>query len=425
MFRYLVNKNKKYFFVGFGLLILFSLERPILARLVIYNTDLAKGKLDFSWLNLFVPNILYLVFYFITNYYSELFLDKFEIKSRHGLNCDIYRSLIKNQRTMKKSEISTIFTNDIAIICGDYLKALVSVVYLLISFLGSAMLIFSINIKILLYLLLISFVTLYLQRKIAKKMEDQQLIFNRKVSDIVNIVNETFSSIGQIRIYKLDEKFNRKFEKRSKKATDKLYNLSVSEDLVEVVNQFSATLIEVGLYVLGVVLIIKSELSVQELLGLVVTTATITYPIYSFSRTSAKFSKTKKIREKLMAIIDWKDTENIAKEKIEKIENIKIKAYQGKYEDKFVNKELDFDINKGEKVLIQGENGAGKSTFLLSLLGFHENYGGEILYNNLDIGKITKGSLWDNISYVSQKNLVFEENLRDNIILDKKFDKEK
>ncbi|WP_243344437.1 ABC transporter transmembrane domain-containing protein [Anaerococcus sp. AGMB09787] len=102
--------------------------------------------------------------------------------------------------------------------------------------------------------------------------------FNKKVTGIIGSVNETFSSIGQIRIYRLEDRLIKKFKNKSQEACKNLYDLTLSEDLVEVVNQFSATLIEVGLYVLGVLLILRNELSINALLSLVVTSSTVTHP---------------------------------------------------------------------------------------------------------------------------------------------------
>ncbi|WP_243344436.1 hypothetical protein [Anaerococcus sp. AGMB09787] len=159
MFTYLAKTNKKYFLLGFGLLILFSLDRPILAYLIMYDTKLADGSLDFSWFSLILPNFIYLLYYFMTNYYSELFLDKFEVASRHKLNYEFYASLIKNPRNASNSEIATIFTNDIPVITSSYISGMMSILYLVISFFGSVMILYSINVKILIYLILISVIT--------------------------------------------------------------------------------------------------------------------------------------------------------------------------------------------------------------------------------------------------------------------------
>ncbi|WP_243344439.1 ABC transporter ATP-binding protein [Anaerococcus sp. AGMB09787] len=126
-----------------------------------------------------------------------------------------------------------------------------------------------------------------------------------------------------------------------------------------------------------------------------------------------------------MDIINEDKDEDEKRYKINDIQDIRLNNYQGRYGDKPVNKKLDFDISKSDKVLIQGQNGAGKSTLIDSIIGFNRTYLGDILYNNKDLRLIDLASLWERISYVSQKTLVFEQSIRNNIILDKDFDNDK
>ncbi|MEO2082799.1 MAG: ABC transporter ATP-binding protein [Desulfurobacteriaceae bacterium] len=51
-----------------------------------------------------------------------------------------------------------------------------------------------------------------------------------------------------------------------------------------------------------------------------------------------------------------------------------------KREGRTVLSELNFKVDRGEKILIVGENGAGKTTFLEALLGFVKAAKGEILF---------------------------------------------
>ncbi len=77
---------------------------------------------------------------------------------------------------------------------------------------------------------------------------------------------------------------------------------------------------------------------------------------------------------------------------------------------------LNFRINKGEKVLISGENGVGKSTLIKLLSGLYEPIEGRILYNNLDLVTINKESLRERIGIVSQNIFLFKGTVLDNIL---------
>ncbi|KAI5148147.1 hypothetical protein ENBRE01_0135 [Enteropsectra breve] len=66
---------------------------------------------------------------------------------------------------------------------------------------------------------------------------------------------------------------------------------------------------------------------------------------------------------------------------------------------------LNVQINKGEKIAITGVNGAGKSTFLKTLLRFNKN-GGRLLIDDIPIENISKVAMRNLISYVPQDHSI-------------------
>lgn len=74
------------------------------------------------------------------------------------------------------------------------------------------------------------------------------------------------------------------------------------------------------------------------------------------------------------------------------------------------SKKIDFTVKIGDLVVITGENGSGKSTFLDTIVGINSFYG-KIKLNNLYVENLEKIK----IGYVSQKNKLFDMNLEKNI----------
>lgn len=87
---------------------------------------------------------------------------------------------------------------------------------------------------------------------------------------------------------------------------------------------------------------------------------------------------------------------------ISSLESIEFKNVSFSYENKPCLNKISFKVDKGDKLIIQGENGSGKSTILKLLLGVYENFSGEILINNTPINEINKSTLRKNISLISQ-----------------------
>lgn len=98
-------------------------------------------------------------------------------------------------------------------------------------------------------------------------------------------------------------------------------------------------------------------------------------------------------------------------------------AYPGS--DRKIIDNLSFRINKGEKISIVGVNNAGKTTIVKLLLRFFDIDSGEILYNGVNIKNISKKSLYEKITGVFQDFAIMPFTIKENIIGDKEFRKNK
>lgn len=81
----------------------------------------------------------------------------------------------------------------------------------------------------------------------------------------------------------------------------------------------------------------------------------------------------------------------------------------------------DFNIKKGEKVLISGESGIGKSSFFNLILGLNDNYTGIIKINGHDLKDFNVSSLRKIFGISFQSSGIFSLNLKENISLGKSY----
>jgi len=107
---------------------------------------------------------------------------------------------------------------------------------------------------------------------------------------------------------------------------------------------------------------------------------------------------------------------------------IELKKIWYKYPDKkeYIFEDTSIQINKGDKVLIRGATGSGKSTLIDLILGFQRPETGEILIDN-KIQFLDEKNWLSNISYVPQAIYMFDASIKYNITLnedDKSFDEQ-
>ena len=116
------------------------------------------------------------------------------------------------------------------------------------------------------------------------------------------------------------------------------------------------------------------------------------------------------------------ESEKAEGEQIRNIDTIEFKDVGFAYEQsRPVLSEVNFRINRNEKVAIVGNSGNGKTTTISLLLGFYETNKGTVLINGIPLSKINTSSLRKKMGVVSQDIMIFEDTVRYNLNLGAEF----
>jgi ATP-binding cassette subfamily B protein len=121
-----------------------------------------------------------------------------------------------------------------------------------------------------------------------------------------------------------------------------------------------------------------------------------------------------------------KKVRNILKIKKKITKNFSLKDVFYKYPgtNKFVLNNLNFSFKKGDIISITGHSGAGKSTLLNIIMGYLQVDKGIISINDKQIKKNEIFNI-ENLGYVPQNSFLLDNNIKNNIILNKTYNEKK
>ena len=102
---------------------------------------------------------------------------------------------------------------------------------------------------------------------------------------------------------------------------------------------------------------------------------------------------------------------------IKAISNIRFNNLDFNIDNRKIIKNFNLDINKEDKILVSGLSGIGKSSLFKLLNKNLVPKNNSIFINNIDINEISESSIKNNICYVSQDEYIFNDSIKNNILL--------
>ena len=257
---------------------------------------------------------------------------------------------------------------------------------------------------------------------ILKKYTDINQQNNAKInSQMIELIN-SYETIKNLNIeYKMKEKIDTLY-KNSLQDTVK-YDKYINKELFlkDLITYINILIIEY----IGFNLISNNVITVGSLITFITLITYFIEPIRNIIDLNKEYHYAKNAIKRANNLFDIESTD-LKKRTNYKIEgNILIKNLSYSYND--YNKVLDninINIKKGEKILLLGDSGSGKSTILKILSKYYTPKNNTIYLDNTDINKISIKNLKDNIILISKEEIIMNDTIKNNIKLNRTIESE-
>ncbi len=425
----LISKYKYKFLFVIILMIITSLINTLLPYIIKQAISFAENATSFNDISSKIICIV-VVYMFLSiicaflEYVKYVSLTKNTESLTFEIREEAYKKVISfNMDTFSNMHISTLITrmtadiNNIGDFIGRILPMFISAGIFLIVVLGVMCFI---NIYFALVMVICSLILVMVLLKLGKKME----YYNRKsienTEKLNNYFGEAFSGINTINLFNIQKERKEELDRYNKEETDISRNyFTIQSALKPVESMTKYLIISIIIYLciqgkvagidVGIIYVVVSYIDKFF--------EPLAHILYHYENLQQGRVSIKRIDDLLQK---KENIENIYEgENTEKLEgNIRFKSVNFSYvEGRQILNDVTFSINKGEKVALIGETGAGKTTIINLILGFYKINSGNILFDGKNMDDISLESIRKNVSFIQQNPYIFDDTIKRNIII--------
>lgn len=308
--------------------------------------------------------------------------------------------------------------NDLIYIKNILNKIILTVFLDLILFIGSGIILIKINHRVFIILILISLIYILILHIFKPNLKKYTNINQENQSQINSFLTETISGYETIK--------NLNLESIIKERMEDIYVTALNDNFIyENISNLELFLKEL-INLIGILLIefigFKQVLDGQIKVGLVITYSflsnyfltsikniiDISKEYYYATNTITRINNLFEIEAENLKL----DTNLIINGNI-KFNNLNF-SYNG---EKNILKKINLDIKQGEKIMILGSSGSGKSTILKLLLKYYKTNRNNIYIDDIDINDYSIKNIRDNICCMTGNDIIYTDTIKNNITM--------
>lgn len=361
-----------------------------------------------------------LIFEFISNYYKNYLIKDINYNLNKTFFEKFFNLPSKIVKNRSSGEIITrvLELNNLHEVISEVVISTIMNLFLAIC---SFIVLYFINSKLLMilwlfitsYLLIALITSKFIYRIIRRNIECNEK-FNESISESCN----AFESIKN---NNLENHFIIKMQKNIINYLKSIFKINSSMNLINSFKNGVLDLMHYTLITFGFYLLFHDKITLVNFITFESVFVYLIDPIKSFMELIPKCNYLKASLEKNIEFMDNKEEKLELKEPFSNGDII-VKNVGFSYNN-YTNiiDDVNLTIKKNSHVMIKGKSGIGKSTFCKLLNRTYELKKGTITIDNIDIFDYALATVRSNITYLSQNEFLFDDTIKNNIILNNEF----
>lgn len=374
----------------------------------------------------------------LIKYISEFCRIKALANSSSSLRKDFFDSAMKKNINLflekNTNEYASVLLNDIPLIESNYFTQIHNIFDSIALFLFGIVSMFYLNWIIAIAIIIASLIPIIVPQLFSGALEKKGEKYSAALEQFTVKIRDFFSGFEVIKSFNIVDKVTDDLTNTNKALAKARVAKDVATAKVSTVSALCGSIMFFVPVVLGSYLALKGMFYVGGIITAIQLINYILSPINVISNSIAQTNTAKPIANKILELMqneksgDTKLVQSNLEKFTDKIifNNISF-AYTAQDSTnenplapnaetrKQVLSNINLTIKKGEKVLIVGKTGSGKSTILKLLLKYFSDYAGEVLIDGNDVRQMNAETLYSQVGVIQQNVFLFHDTIENNI----------
>ena len=424
-------------FIGFIILSLASnLEQYFLTRLIERFSRIVSYKDG----TLIKSTVIFFILWAVIFFTLRISRSRLKARISYLWNVRVKKELMENIlyrdpvyfESKDKASYISLFNNDLKFIEENYLFSvdwIISNIVLLLVCLGYG---FTINTQITLIIFVFGIIVMLISKFISSLSSNENEKYMKSLNSYNEILNDGFYGYGTLLSFNKTANFLKKFGKRTKE-NEKIHekSLFLNSSRISVIN-ISSMILQTFLMLLSALFVYWGKIQAFYFPVLLSLMNIIIWPMQEIADSYGNIISTKKIRQRILDEFGYEEEDNLIQSRdgktLQEKSAILFSDVSFAYDTKEILDKASFVINKYDHVIISGASGIGKSTIFKLISKELRPDDGNIYIGSENIAGLNREEIYEKISIVAQKPMIFRDTILANIVLfenEEEVDKEK
>lgn len=363
------------------------------------------------------------VFIYIQQYIMSGVAQNLVLSMRKDLSDKLNKLPLKYYDSHKKGETLSIVTNDLEKVADSLQEGLMQLITAVVTVVGSIVMMISISVPLTIVSAITLLVSLGITVVIARKSQERFSENQKALGELNSNIEEIFTGQIVVKAFSKEKDTIRNFKilnqnlyNASRKAQFSSYAIS---PIIRFINLIGYVIIAVvgGIFAsTGAMTLGSIQAFIQYVNQASEPTTEISYIVNMLQAAIASAERVFTVMDEVEEIKDEESSKVISmpKGKVQ-FEHVKF----GYSDDFILMKDININLNAGDKIAIVGPTGAGKTTLVNLLMRFYEIQGGRITIDGVNIKDLKRGELRTMFGMVLQDTWLFNGSIKENIAYSK------